>query len=146
MYSHVCPFILSSSLDCFISSLPHTHPHSLLFFPLPLLSTFPPLYTLPGVKLLKEFKAKYAEYEQKRQELTNAEKLFDLPITGYPHLLEVEKELKNLSHVFELYEAQRVSKGSFRCIYIYPIYTHVQYLELEIIYVDIYVHTYSRYI
>ena len=65
------------------------------------------------MKLLKEFKAKYAEYEQTRQELTNAEKLFDLPITGYPHLLEVEKELKSLSQVFELYEAQRVSRDSF---------------------------------
>lgn len=61
-----------------------------------------------GVKLLKEYQALYSEFEVQRGELTNAEKLFDLSITSYPHLLEVEKELKNLTLVFELYEAQRV--------------------------------------
>ena len=52
----------------------------------------------------------YSEFEAQRSELTNAEKLFDLPITGYPNMIEVEKELKNLALVFELYEAQRVRK------------------------------------
>ena len=61
-----------------------------------------------GVKLLKEYQALYCEFETQRGELTNAEKLFDLPITGYPNLLELEKELKNLALVFDLYEAQRV--------------------------------------
>ena len=51
----------------------------------------------------------YMEFETQRGELTNAEKLFDLPITGYPNLVEVEKELKSSALVFELYEAQRVS-------------------------------------
>lgn len=60
------------------------------------------------MKLLKEFQAEYAKYESQRQELTNAEKLFDLPITLYPGLLEVDKELKNIAKVYELYEAQRV--------------------------------------
>ena len=62
----------------------------------------------PGVKLLKEFQAEYAKYEKQRQELTNAEKLFDLPITLYPGLVEVDKELKNITRVYDLYEAQRV--------------------------------------
>lgn len=66
------------------------------------------VHVLTGVKLLKEYQALYSECEAQRGELTNAEKLFDLPITGYPHLQEVEKELKNLALVFELYEAQRV--------------------------------------
>ena len=63
---------------------------------------------MTGVALLKEYQTLYAELETQRGELTNAEKLFDLPITGYPHLMEVEKELKNSALVFELYEAQRV--------------------------------------
>lgn len=67
------------------------------------------LYISPGVKLLKEYQAEYAQFEQQRQELTNAEKLFDLPITLYSDLSEVDRELKNLAKVFELYEAQRVS-------------------------------------
>lgn len=66
------------------------------------------MYISPGVKLLKEFQAEYAKYEKQRQELTNAEKLFDLPITLYPGLVEVDKELKNIARVYDLYEAQRV--------------------------------------
>ena len=58
--------------------------------------------------MLKEFQAEYAKYEKQRQELTNAEKLFDLPITLYPGLVEVDKELKNIARVYDLYEAQRV--------------------------------------
>ena len=67
--------------------------------------------TFSGVKLLKEFKVQYAEYERQRQELTNAEMLFDLPIILYPNLVEVDPDLKNITKVYELYdhEAQRVS-------------------------------------
>ena len=61
-----------------------------------------------GVTLMKEFQAEYMKYENQRQELTNAEKLFDLPITLYPGLVEVDKELKNMARVYDLYEAQRV--------------------------------------
>jgi dynein heavy chain len=63
-----------------------------------------------GVALLKEYRTHYSEFEAQRGELTNAEKLFDLSITGYPHLLEVEKDLKNSALVFELYEAQRLAR------------------------------------
>ena len=64
----------------------------------------------PGVKLLKEYQAEYANFEAQRQELTSAEKLFDLPITMYADLIEVDKELRNLAKVYELYEAQRVCR------------------------------------
>ena len=67
-----------------------------------------PILIMIGVKLLKEYQALYAEFETQRGELTNAEKLFDLSITGYPNMVEMEKELKNVAMVFELYEAQRV--------------------------------------
>lgn len=63
------------------------------------------------MELLKEYQTLYKEFDAKRQELTNAEKLFDLPITAYPHLVEVEKELKGLTLVYDLYEAQRVSES-----------------------------------
>lgn len=63
---------------------------------------------LPGVQLMKEFQAEYSKYESQRQELTNAEKLFDLPITLFPGLVEVDKELRNMAKVYELYEAQKV--------------------------------------
>ena len=46
--------------------------------------------------------------EKQRQELTNAEKLFDLTITMYPAMLDIDKELKNVTKVFGIYEAQKV--------------------------------------
>ena len=42
-----------------------------------------------------------------RQELTNAEKLFDLPITTYPNLLRVQTEMRGLEMVYALYEEQK---------------------------------------
>ena len=61
------------------------------------------------MELLEEFKKEYATMEQRRQELTNAEKLFDLPITTYPDVMEVDKDIRNMSKVYELYQAQKVS-------------------------------------
>ena len=58
--------------------------------------------------MLKKFQDEYAVYEKQRQELSNAEKLFDLPITTYSDLIEVDKDLKNMAKVYDLYEAQRV--------------------------------------
>ena len=57
---------------------------------------------------MKLFQSQYAEMEKQRQELTNAEKLFDLTITMYPAMLEIDKELKNVTKVFGIYEAQKV--------------------------------------
>eukprot|EP00731_Ephydatia_muelleri_P035324 Em0114g8a len=63
-----------------------------------------------GVKLLKEFQAQYKTFENQRQELTNAEKLFDLPITMYADLMEVDRDLKNMAMVYDLYETQRIAR------------------------------------
>lgn len=73
-----------------------------------------------GVKKLKDFQAQFAELEKERQELVNAEKLFDLPITLYSDLIEVDNQLQGMAKVFELYEAQRVRmrvKYMAECIY-----------------------------
>ena len=48
-------------------------------------------------------------HEKNRQELANAEKLFDLPITMYPELLKVQKEMSGLKAIYELYEGLKVS-------------------------------------
>lgn len=42
-----------------------------------------------------------------RQELTNAERLFDLPITTYPNLVKVQNEMKGLEQIYALYEEQK---------------------------------------
>lgn len=60
---------------------------------------------------MKTFRVEVGDLEAARQELANAEKLFDLPITMYPNLLEVQKQMKGLEMVYTLYEEQKV--GSF---------------------------------
>ena len=61
-----------------------------------------------GVELLKQFKQEVDMFEAERQELANAEKLFDLPITMYQELIQVQKELKGLEQIFSIYQDQKV--------------------------------------
>eukprot|EP00899_Mesostigma_viride_P018540 jgi/Mesvir1/26688/Mv20468-RA.1 len=56
-----------------------------------------------GVDLLKKFQADMQHKNATRESLVLAQKLFDLPITSYPELFEVEQELKNLKEVYQLY-------------------------------------------
>lgn len=46
--------------------------------------------------------------EASRQDLAKAEKLFNLPITMYPELLNVQKEMKGLRQIYEIYKSQKV--------------------------------------
>lgn len=52
--------------------------------------------------------AELAKIEAGRQELANAEKLFDLPITVYPELLSIHKDMRGLRKIFDVYKAQKV--------------------------------------
>lgn len=62
----------------------------------------------PGVELLSSFEKELARHEKNRQELANAEKLFDLPITMYPELIKVQKEMSGLRLIYDLYESLKV--------------------------------------
>ena len=61
------------------------------------------------MELLAKFKEELNKYEKERQGLANAEKLFDLPITMYPGLQQIEKDLKGLEQIYAIYEKQKVS-------------------------------------
>nr|XP_054773560.1 dynein axonemal heavy chain 10-like [Lytechinus pictus] len=63
-----------------------------------------------GVELLEQFKKEMATYERDRQELANAEKLFDLPITMYPELLQVQKEMSGLDKIYDIYKSQKAAR------------------------------------
>jgi dynein heavy chain, axonemal len=63
-----------------------------------------------GVKLLKTFKDELNKLELEKQELTNAEKLFNLPISSYAALMQVKKETRALEDLYKLYEEQKVAK------------------------------------
>lgn len=76
----------------------------------------PHAFRIPsGVEILKQYKAEVDKYEADRQELANAEKLFDLPITMYPDLLQVQKETKGLEQIYALYEEQKVRLCTEKC-------------------------------
>ncbi|XP_064612357.1 LOW QUALITY PROTEIN: dynein axonemal heavy chain 10-like [Liolophura sinensis] len=66
-----------------------------------------------GLELLKEYRKTVEKFETDRQELANAEKLFDLPITMYPELLQVQKEMKGLEQIYALYEEQKAARESW---------------------------------
>ena len=74
-----------------------------------------------GVSLLKQFQAQFSVHDRHRQELSNAQKLFDLPVTTYSDLIDVEKDLCNMAIVLNLYEAQRVYLYIYIYIYIYNV-------------------------
>lgn len=61
-----------------------------------------------GMELMKKYQEEVAELEGGRQELTNAEKLFELPITMYPELMKVQKEMKGLEQIYAIYTEQKV--------------------------------------
>jgi dynein heavy chain len=63
-----------------------------------------------GVELLKAFQVEFAKMDKERQELCNAEKLFDLSITAYPDMVEVDRELNYFAKILDLYQAQKVAR------------------------------------
>lgn len=65
-------------------------------------------YWSSGLQLLKKYREDTAALEASRQELANAEKLFDLPITLYPNLQEIQKQMKGIEMIYQLYEDQMV--------------------------------------
>uniref|UniRef100_A0A4X2JQB9 Dynein axonemal heavy chain 10 n=1 Tax=Vombatus ursinus TaxID=29139 RepID=A0A4X2JQB9_VOMUR len=63
-----------------------------------------------GMELLAMFEKELVKHERNRQELANAEKLFDLPITMYPELLQVQREIAGLRQIYDIYNAQKAAK------------------------------------
>ncbi|XP_076452214.1 dynein axonemal heavy chain 10-like [Babylonia areolata] len=63
-----------------------------------------------GLDMMKKYTEELDFMEQKRQDYTNAEKLFELPITRYPQLMKVQKEMNALEAIYNLYNAQKVAR------------------------------------
>ncbi|XP_069475795.1 dynein axonemal heavy chain 10 [Ambystoma mexicanum] len=63
-----------------------------------------------GLGLLTVFEKELVKHDRRRKELANAEKLFDLPITMYPVLLHLQKDMKGLKDIYEIYKAQKVAQ------------------------------------
>ncbi|XP_014779882.1 dynein axonemal heavy chain 10 isoform X2 [Octopus bimaculoides] len=63
-----------------------------------------------GVDLMKDYTKEMNKFEAERQELANAEKLFDLPITMYSDLLSVQKEMVSLDALFKIHTNQKEAR------------------------------------
>lgn len=57
------------------------------------------------------YEADLSKLVAERQELTNAEKLLDLPITLYPEVISIQKDMKGLRQIYDIYKAQKVRYG-----------------------------------
>ncbi|VDO97932.1 unnamed protein product [Schistosoma margrebowiei] len=57
-----------------------------------------------------EYHEELNELEIKRKELTSAEQLFNLPLTQYPQLINIQKELNGLDQLFNIYLKQKQSR------------------------------------
>ncbi|KAJ3328734.1 Dynein heavy chain 10, axonemal, partial [Blyttiomyces sp. JEL0837] len=56
-----------------------------------------------GIELLGEAKEAVANFLLRRENLVRAEKLFNLNVTSYPELFDLEHEIKELDKIYELY-------------------------------------------
>lgn len=57
---------------------------------------------------METYESDLAKVVAERQELANAEKLLDLPLTMYPELISIQKDMNGLRQIYEVYKAQKV--------------------------------------
>lgn len=73
-----------------------------------------------GLKLMEEYGAMFTELEQRRQELLNAEMLFDIPLADYSDYLRAKQDFEGMELVYKIYKMQRNAREvRFYCIYSY---------------------------
>ena len=60
-----------------------------------------------GLELLEDLQAEVRDMANRRAQLVSAERLFNLPNTTYPDLLEMNEELAVLEKIYELYSAYK---------------------------------------
>ena len=68
-------------------------------------------FVLAGLSVMVKYEEDLAKILVGRQELTNAEKLLDLPLTVYPVVNTIQKDMKGLRQIYDVYKAQKV-----RCV------------------------------
>ena len=58
---------------------------------------------IKGVELMASFQKQLQTYQERRQELVNAEQLFNLGISSYPELHTIDSELQELNKIYDIY-------------------------------------------
>nr|CAH8856482.1 unnamed protein product [Trichobilharzia regenti] len=66
-----------------------------------------------AVAVAKEYHVQLNEIEANRKELASAEKLFNLPLTQYPQIINIQKELSGLDQLFNIYLKQKQTRDEW---------------------------------
>lgn len=60
-----------------------------------------------GLKLMEEYGGMFAELEQRRLDLMNAEMLFDIPLADYTEYLRAKLDYEGMEFLYKIYKTQR---------------------------------------
>lgn len=63
-----------------------------------------------GLRILGTYEMDLAKVVAAQQELAKAQKLLDLPISVHLDLINVQKDMKGLRQIYDIYEAQKVGE------------------------------------
>lgn len=55
-----------------------------------------------------KYEADLAKIVGEQQELSNAEKLLGMPVNVYPEVTRIQKDMRGLREIYEIYTAQKV--------------------------------------
>lgn len=61
-----------------------------------------------GLNIWGKYEKELAKVVAAQQELANAQKLLDLPVSVYLDLINVQKDMKGLRQIYDVFEAQKV--------------------------------------
>lgn len=62
-----------------------------------------------GLSIWGKYEKELAKVVAAQQELANAQKLLDLPISVYLDLINVQKDMNGLKQIYDVFEAQKVN-------------------------------------
>ncbi|XP_037827971.1 dynein heavy chain 10, axonemal-like, partial [Lucilia sericata] len=63
-----------------------------------------------GSKLMESYGQKIHEFDARRQELANAEKLFDMPMQDYNEFSRIKDDYEGMQIVYKLYKSQKAAR------------------------------------
>lgn len=63
-----------------------------------------------GIKLMDEYGVMFAEMEERRLDLVNAERLFDIPLADYSDYLRAMNDYEGMEMIYKLYKSQRYAR------------------------------------
>ncbi|CAE8670802.1 unnamed protein product [Polarella glacialis] len=66
-----------------------------------------------GAELMKKYDIQVKQFQRRREELVKAQTLFNLPVQGYPELLQLEKDLRLLQQVYKVFSDHTAMVNEF---------------------------------